>query len=126
MAATYTLRTRVEIAASHVIEGHPGKCGRLHGHNWVIEAEVAATELGPLGIGLDFYDLKSALKAVTDPLDHRHLNDLPGFTDINPTAETLAALVYRELRPRISAQGLRLTAVTIYETDRSSVRYVEN
>lgn len=126
MPATYTLRTRVEIAASHIITGHPGKCGRLHGHNWVIEAEVVATQLGPLGIGLDFYDLKTALRAVTDPLDHRHLNDLPGFAGINPTAETLAAFVFRELAPKLPESGVRLAAVTIYETDRSSVRYTDN
>ncbi len=126
MPATYTLRTRVEIAASHIIEGHPGKCGRLHGHNWVVEAEVAASALDKLGLGIDFQDLKAALKTVTDPLDHYHLNDLPGFKGINPTAETLAAYVFRELKPKLSGPTMRLAAVTIYETDRSNVRYTES
>lgn len=126
MAALYTLKIRTEIAASHIIEGHSGKCARLHGHNWKIDVEVQTRQLDTLGMGMDFSDLKTETRAVTEPLDHRHLNDLPGFAGVNPTAENVAAYVYREVAARINRDGIRVSRVTIWETDRASVAYCED
>ncbi|MGB1580621.1 MAG: 6-carboxytetrahydropterin synthase QueD [Nevskiales bacterium] len=126
MGATYTLKVRTEIAASHIIEGHTGKCARLHGHNWKIDVEVQVKHLDSLGMGMDFADLKAETQAVTEPLDHRHLNDLPGFEGINPTAENVAAYVYREVSSRINTDDIRVSQVTIWETDRASVAYSED
>lgn len=125
MAGVFTLKVLNEISSSHVIEGHQGKCARLHGHNWKIEVEVECTQLDPLGMGMDFADLKDEVKAVTEPLDHRHLNDLPGFQTCNPTAENVAAYVYRETGKRINREHAQVTAVTIWETSKASVRYRE-
>jgi 6-pyruvoyltetrahydropterin/6-carboxytetrahydropterin synthase len=121
----YTLKVRTEIAASHIIEGHAGKCARLHGHNWKIDVEVQTQGLDALGMGMDFADLKAETKAVTEPLDHRHLNDLPGFTDVNPTAENVASYVYREVSARLAKHDIKVSRVTIWETDRASVSYTE-
>lgn len=126
MPALYTLKIRTEIAASHIIEGHSGKCARLHGHNWKIDVEVQVRQLDALGMGMDFADLKTETKAVTEPLDHRHLNDLPGFEGINPTAENVAAYVYREVAARLNSDTVRVACVTIWETDRASVSYTED
>lgn len=126
MPALYTLKIRTEIAASHIIEGHSGKCARLHGHNWKIDVEVQVRELDRLGMGMDFADLKAETKAVTEPLDHRHLNDMPGFAGINPTAENVAAYVYREVAVRLNTDSIKVSRVTIWETDRASVSYTED
>lgn len=125
MPGLYTLKVLNEISSSHVIEGHTGKCARLHGHNWKIEVEVACTRLDRLGMGMDFADFKEHVKVVTEPLDHRHLNDLPGFEQCNPTAENVAAYVYLEVGKRINREDVRVVAVTIWETSRASVRYTE-
>ncbi len=125
MPGLYTLKVRTEIAASHIIEGHSGKCARLHGHNWKIDVEVQTRTLDALGMGMDFADLKAETTAVTEPLDHRHLNDLPGFEGINPTAENVAAYVYREVSSRINSDTAMVSRVTIWETDRASVSYSE-
>ncbi|MBA1146559.1 6-carboxytetrahydropterin synthase QueD [Ectothiorhodospiraceae bacterium WFHF3C12] len=126
MTATYTLKVVTDFAASHILEGHPGKCSRLHGHNWKVEAEVAATALNDIGMAIDFADLKAALHELVDGMDHRHLNDLPAFEGVNPTAEHVAGVVYRGLVERLSGPALRVVAVTIWETDRASVRYTED
>jgi hypothetical protein len=42
-----------------------------------------------LGIGIDFRDIKAAVKDVLVGLDHCDLNGLPMFTEQNPTSETL-------------------------------------
>lgn len=86
-----TLYLERSIDASHVIPGHPGKCGRLHGHTYRFEIWLHGP-VDPAGEGMlvDFYDIKAAI----DAWDHRHLNDL---VDFPPTAELLAAEMHRRL-----------------------------
>lgn len=111
------MRTRVTrsfaFEAAHELPWHPGKCKRLHGHNYRFEVTVE----GPLderGVVLDFDDLKRVVEAeVVDRYDHRYLND---FFD-NPTAELLAHDVWK----RLEAAGLRIARLRLWETPDSSV-----
>ena len=45
----YTLKVEGAFEAAHRVAGYPGKCDRLHGHNWVVEAVVKGKELDELG-----------------------------------------------------------------------------
>lgn len=125
MSGRYTLSVVTEFSASHILEGHPGKCSRLHGHNWSVEIEVEATALNRLGMAIDFAELKAGAKQVVETMDHRHLNDLPEFAEINPTAERVASVLYRALRAWLSERPVRLNAVTVWETAHARVRYTE-
>lgn len=107
------MRTRVTristFEAAHQLAWHPGKCRNLHGHHYRVEVSVE----GPLtddGIVVDFDDLGGLLdRHVTCRYDHTLLNDLID----NPTAEVLAATIWREL----SAAGLEgLVRVAVWET----------
>ncbi len=89
----FDLKIEMDFCASHIIHGHPGKCARLHGHNWKVEAEVSTKVLNSIGIGIDFQDIKSALKPIIEYLDHYHLNDLPEFQNQNPTAENVSKFI---------------------------------
>lgn len=124
MSGRYILSVVTDFSASHILEGHPGKCGRLHGHNWSVEVEVEAHKLDRLGMAVDFAELKAATRQVIETMDHRHLNDLPEFTGINPTAEHVARVIYRALRAWL-ADHARLSAVTVWETASARVRYTE-
>jgi len=125
MAATYTLKVVTDFAASHILHGHTGKCRNLHGHNWGVEVEVKAHALNEIGMAIDFQDIKAAVKALVDQLDHRHLNDLPAFEGINPTAEHIARHMHGALSQQLNTEGVRVHAVTIWETPRCCVRYTE-
>ena len=85
------------IDSSHVLEGHPGKCGRLHGHTYRFEVWMTAPELGDDGMVVDFFDLKAQI----DAWDHVHLNDV---VDFRPTAEALAGEMHRRLRALLTAR----------------------
>jgi len=126
MAGIYLLTVMQEFSAAHEVRGHPGKCARMHGHNWKVAIEVAATTLNNIGIGLDFYDMKQALAELIDTLDHQNLNMIPPFDTINPTAENLAAWFYQQLSRQIKSSTYKIASVQIWETDRCSVRYSEN
>ena len=125
MAASYQLKVVTEFASAHTLRGYPGACSRMHGHNWKLELEAIATSLDEVGMGVDFKKMKNAANEVGDVLDHRYLNDLEPFKEINPTAENIAAYMYREISARLNSDTIKVKAVTLWETDRACVRYSE-
>ena len=126
MAACYTLKILTDFASAHTLRDYPGACARMHGHNWKVEAEVRASSLDEIGMGVDFKVIKQATRNIAEKLDHRYLNDLEPFTEINPTAEHIAAYFYRELSAQLNDERIRVHAVTLWETERACVRYAED
>ncbi|HHH36494.1 MAG TPA: 6-carboxytetrahydropterin synthase QueD [Gammaproteobacteria bacterium] len=125
MLRRYTLKVTTDFAAAHWLRDYPGDCSRLHGHNWKVEVEVETHTLDELGMGLDFKTIRREARAVTDALDHKCLNELAPFESLNPTAENIAAHIFRELARRLDDGRVRVTAVTLWETERACVRYTE-
>ena len=107
----YTLKVEGAFEAAHRVVNYPGKCDRLHGHNWKVEALVKGTELEAL-----------------ERFDHRFLNELEPFaSDINPTAENLARIIFDELATSpVFVRDSHLAAITVYETPASSVTYTRD
>ncbi|NUQ70927.1 MAG: 6-carboxytetrahydropterin synthase [Chthonomonadales bacterium] len=110
----YTLIVRASFEAAHWIPGHPGKCARMHGHSYRVEAEFVGTELNEIGMVHDFADLRRVLDEIVP--DHCVLNDV---MDEPSTAENLAAWLYQ----RLVDAGLPVAAVTVWETERYGCRY---
>ena len=126
MAAKYSLKIVTDFAAAHLLRDYPGVCNQLHGHNFKVEVEVTSTRLDPVGMGVDFKVLKEATRAELSILDHRHLNEIPPFDIINPTAENIAAYLFQRLGMRLNGETHRITAITLWETERACVRYTED
>ena len=126
MAARYTLKIITDFASAHTLRDYPGACARMHGHNWKVEVEVTAVELDAIGMGVDFRVIKQAARDIAERLDHRYLNDLAPFVQINPTAENIAAYFHQELSAQLNNDSIRVHAVTLWETERACVRYVED
>ena len=125
MPSRYTLTVVSDFAAAHSLRDYPCDCSQLHGHNWKVELEATATSLDEMGMAIDFKKMKNAANEVGDEMDHRYLNDLEPFTKINPTAENIAAYMYREISSRLNSETIKVSAVTLWETDRACVRYSE-
>ena len=125
MAARYQLKVVTEFASAHTLRDYPGACSRMHGHNWKVELEAVASQLNEVGMAIDFKQMKQAANEVGDQLDHRYLNELEPFKHINPTAENIAAWMYREISARINSDTVKVTALTLWETERACVRYSE-
>ena len=125
MTAKYTLKILTDFAAAHTLRDYPGACSRMHGHNWKVELEVKAFKLNEIGIAIDFKQMKKITNEVCDRLDHRYLNEIEPFTEINPTAENIAAYLYGEISKQINNENVTVHAVTLWETDRACVRYSE-
>ncbi len=125
MPAIYTMKIVTDFAAAHLLRGYQGPCSRMHGHNWRVEIEVFANALDELGMGMDFKIIKHHTRQIIERLDHRNLNEIPPFDERNPTAENIAAYLYQELSRRLDNERVQVAAVTLWETERASVRYSE-
>ena len=125
----YTLCVEGAFEAAHRVVNYPGKCDRLHGHNWVVEATFQGTQLDELGMLIDFKIAKKALAEILDEFDHYYLNDFHPFNEgVNPTAENLARIIYERLaaRAEVQASPAELTALTVWESPKSSVTYTKD
>jgi len=119
----FEISAEYSFAAGHALRGYKGKCENIHGHNYKVQVTVAGERLNSIGLLMDFVDLRAAIKAVADRLDHRFLNDLPPFDQLNPSAENLAKYFCDGLDLQVREQGLRVRAVTVWETDTTSATY---
>lgn len=112
-------------SAGHALRGYRGKCENTHGHNYKVRVTLEGAELDSIGLLCDFLHLKKIIRGVIQALDHQFLNDLPPFTQVNPSAENVAKYFYDQAAKEIAAlpAGARITAVTVWETDVTSATY---
>ena len=92
MAGIFEVYVKSHFSAAHSLRGYLGDCARIHGHNWMVEVFVKCTELDSIGIGIDFRDIRAAVREVLARLDHSDLNELPLFREENPSSENIAKL----------------------------------
>jgi 6-pyruvoyltetrahydropterin/6-carboxytetrahydropterin synthase len=107
------------IEAAHWLPNVPPghKCGRMHGHSFLIQVHVAGPVGAQSGWVMDFAEIKEAFRPVEDRLDHSCLNEVPGLE--NPTSENLAKWIWEQLRPALPL----LSKIVIQETCTSGCVY---
>lgn len=102
-----------------------GKCNNpnFHGHNYELIVSVTGKINPDTGYVIDIKDLADIiLEEVEKPFDHKNLNlDVPEFSDLNPTAENIAVIIWNKIRKRIDAD--KDLEVVLYETPRNFVSY---
>jgi 6-pyruvoyltetrahydropterin/6-carboxytetrahydropterin synthase len=102
-----------------------GKCANphYHGHNYELIVKVTGEPDPATGYVMDMKVLSNVIwSAVLEKFDHKNLNlDTGYFTDMNPTAENIARVIYDLLRPHIDTK-LDLQ-IRLYETERNFVEY---
>ena len=117
----YEIKVKSNFSAAHNLKDYKGKCERLHGHNWIVEAVFAYEVLDKSGLAMDFKDAKETLGVVLEKLDHAYLNDLTALGGINPTSENIAKSIYDDLKKKIK----ELKSVSVWENDSSCATYSE-
>jgi 6-pyruvoyltetrahydropterin/6-carboxytetrahydropterin synthase len=122
----YELTIIVNFEAAHRLPDYPGKCSRLHGHNWKVEVTVAGQELDKLGMLIDFRVLKQEVNKVIETLDHYYLNEIEPFREVNPTAENIARYIHGELNHHLaSTRDVTVKSVKVWESLHSAAVYRE-
>ena len=131
----YIVKTEDSFDSAHFLARYNGKCRNIHGHRWRVVIEIAGENLDD-GMVVDFTDIKAALKALTDNLDHSLVMEKDtlkpqtyeclvdeGFRimimDFRPTAENFAKYFFDE----ITNKGFNIRAAEVYETPNNCARY---
>jgi 6-pyruvoyl-tetrahydropterin synthase len=96
-----------------------GKCCREsgHGHNYIVEVDVAAPIDGPFSR----HQMDEIVESnVIERFDHKHLNiDCPEFADRCPTVEHITIVCHDLLVEPIARAGARLRQVRVWETQKT-------
>ena len=121
----FIISVRSHYDSAHFLRNYKGKCERLHGHRYEIEAALTFEEVGEGGMAYDFTDAKSHLRAITDELDHRNLNEFAPFVEVEPSAENQARYIYDELKRRMGDAGEHVLYVRVWETPNQWAQYSE-
>ena len=136
----YKLKTESSFDAAHFLTDYHGKCENLHGHRWRFVEYLAQQELCKEGnhkfMVLDFGEFKSALRKLTEELDHSFIVEegslmqetlacleKEGFVltimPFRTTAENLARYFYN----RLAELGLPVSEIEVYETPNNCAIY---
>jgi len=111
-------------SAAHMLAAIGGKCEELHGHNFKVEVTIAAKDLNSSGIIIDFRYVKKWLQEILDNFDHKHLNEIPFFTEINPSSENIAEYIYREMKLKAAQAEVKVARVKVWESESAAVTYI--
>lgn len=95
--------------------GH--KCGRLHGHSFVVQLHCRGALDEEKGWLVDFYDIDRAFAPCFEQLDHHYLNEIRGLE--NPTSEIIARWIWNQVKPSLQ----QLVRVMVKETCDSGCVY---
>lgn len=119
----FELRVKAGFSSAHHLPGYPGDCARPHGHNYEIEVFARSTKLDPVGMAIDFRTLKGAVRELIAPWDHRDLNTLEDFQEIQTSAEQIAKLSYDRLSAILDGPDMWIDRVSIWEGEGCSATY---
>ncbi len=121
----FELMVENSFSSAHQLRGYKGECEKLHGHNWKVQVHVVAERLNEIDMAIDFHELKGLVGEVIAPLDHGFLNELFPFTEKNPSSENIAKWIFDSLKKKVNDGNLRLSAVTVWESETTSATYFE-
>ena len=121
----FEVRVEQVFAAAHALRDYKGKCENVHGHNWKVQAVIEGERLDQTGLLVDFVDVKRLMERIIERLDHQHLNEIPPFDVVNPSAENIAEYLCREMQQGLEGGPVpvRVRSVRVWETDIQSATY---
>ena len=112
-------------AAAHNLKDFRGKCENLHGHNWKVEVVLRGESLESNGILVDFGEVKAATRQALEEVDHKYLNELPFFSQNNPSSENVARFLFEKLSAKLNTGNRRLLSVSAWESADACATYME-
>jgi len=130
----YRVTREIRFCYGHRLLNYDGKCRHLHGHNGRAVISLQAKELDPLGMVMDFTQIKHVVTDwIDETLDHkmllhrddpvlpflRQLGEPVYVMEVNPTAENIARLIY----DFAVSQGFPIVEVQLWETDHCYATY---
>ena len=122
----YAVRIQARFESAHFLRSYRGISEPLHGHSYLVEAELAAPDggLDDDDLAIDFVASRNELERLAKKLDYGCINEVAPFDEINPSAENIAKWFSEQLTEALNSEGAVVRAVTIWEGPTNSVRFV--
>ncbi|MDR0992843.1 MAG: 6-carboxytetrahydropterin synthase [Ruminococcus sp.] len=135
----FSVTAKAHFDSAHFLSGYVGKCANIHGHRWVVEAEVCGN-LNDSGeereMVADFSKVRDALFQIAEDFDHVFVYENGTISEeleealynekfavcavpFRPTAENFALHFYVLLKDR----KFDVSRVTVWETPETSATY---
>ena len=121
----YEIKIVTSFSAAHRLENFYGKCEALHGHNWKVEVFLKGDKLNETGLLQDFGVVKAHTRELLEEIDHKYLNELPAFSQQNPSSENLARFLFQRLGAVLNQNGVQVSRVNVWESDTSCASYFQ-
>jgi 6-pyruvoyltetrahydropterin/6-carboxytetrahydropterin synthase len=114
----YSLALRRDFIAQHyLIGGDWGAENQEHSHHYQIEVQVEGDELDRHGYLIDIVDLEARLNGLVDHYRDKTLNDLPEFSDLNPSIEHFSRILCQALAAHILRANITAVVVRLWENE---------
>ena len=118
----FTISVETHFRASHQLALPDGSKERAHRHNWLVTADVSSETMNPLGVVMDFQQLKAMVDDIVAELENAPLDKLDYFQRNNPSAENVAKYIYENLEPKLP-KAIELQSVKIEEEPGCSAKF---
>ena len=112
----YEIYIAARFEAAHRLVGDFGPATRTHGHTYRMEVIVRGQHLKDDGTLYDIGELGRAVEGLAGSMHYRDLNEVPGLTKVNTTAEAVADYCWEELAQPLRGHGLDSLTVRIWES----------
>lgn len=102
---------KIIIAIGHQLNlPYASVCNRKHGHDVKVELELEGSVNKDTGMVIDFQEIKKEILV----LDHKFLNEMKEFKDVNPTVENIVSFLLGKLRDKDLFSYIK---VKVWETE---------
>jgi 6-pyruvoyltetrahydropterin/6-carboxytetrahydropterin synthase len=112
----YEVYVATQFEAAHRLVGDFGPATRTHGHTYRMEVILRRESLGDDGTLYDIGLLRAAVEDLASSLHYRDLDEIPGLSGTNTTAEAVAYYCWERLAPPLRDQDLDALIVRIWES----------
>jgi 6-pyruvoyltetrahydropterin/6-carboxytetrahydropterin synthase len=119
----YEATIKKTFSAAHILKDIGGKCEDLHGHNFLVEVSVTGESLDREDLLIDFRVLKRWTQEIIDAFDHKYLNDIEYFKNMNPSSEQVARHLYERIAEKAMSLNINVSRVTVWESENARVAY---
>ena len=112
----YEVYVATHFEAAHRLVGDFGPATRTHGHTYRMEVILRGENLQDDATLYDIGLLRTAVEDLAASLHYRDLDEIPGLSETNTTAEAVARHCWERLAPSLGGQGLDSLVVRIWES----------
>jgi 6-pyruvoyltetrahydropterin/6-carboxytetrahydropterin synthase len=120
----YTLGVKRDFIARHfLVGGDWGPENFPNSHHYVLELQLAGSQLDQHGYLVDIVDVEKQLSDLVQYYSEQMLNDRPEFAGLNPSIEHFARILATSLSERIQAANISTLRVILWENDSAWASY---